>query len=145
MTTPRTLGSPTTSPFGPGGPGMSEFSGPGDEQESVAAIGRAPDLGVTRLDTADRYGPFTGKRLVSRAVAGRHDEVVPATGFGTGRRPDGSRVRTDGTPGYVRAARDASLQRLGALTEDDLARLDQLTPVGVAAGDRYPDTGSIDR
>jgi aryl-alcohol dehydrogenase-like predicted oxidoreductase len=93
--------------------GMSEFYGPADEAEAVTTIHRALDLGVTFLDTADMYGPFTNERLVGRAVSGRRDAVQLATKFGNERNPDGSWVGINGRPEYVRAACDASLQRLG--------------------------------
>ncbi len=93
--------------------GMSEFYGAGDEVESVATIHRALELGVTFLDTADMYGPFTNEELVGRAIKGRRDEVVLATKFGIERRADGSSVGISGTPEYVRSACDASLKRLG--------------------------------
>ncbi len=93
--------------------GMSEFYGTGDEQTGIATIQRALDLGVTFLDTADMYGPFTNEQLVGRAISGRRDEVQLATKFGNERRADGSRVGINGRPDYVRAACDASLQRLG--------------------------------
>jgi aryl-alcohol dehydrogenase-like predicted oxidoreductase len=92
---------------------MSEFYGTGDQAEAERTIQRALDLGVTFLDTADMYGPFTNERLVGRAIAGRRDQVVLATKFGQQRRPDGSYVRINGTPEYVHEACDASLQRLG--------------------------------
>jgi aryl-alcohol dehydrogenase-like predicted oxidoreductase len=92
--------------------GMSEFYGTGDQQEAERTISRALDLGVTFLDTADMYGPFTNEELVGRAIAGRRDDVVLATKFGNERRPDGSR-RVNGRPEYVRSACDASLKRLG--------------------------------
>ena len=93
--------------------GMSEFYGSGSEDESIATIHRALDLGVTFLDTADMYGPFTNERLVGRAIRGRRDDVTLATKFGNERRPDGSWVGINGRPEYVRSACDASLQRLG--------------------------------
>jgi aryl-alcohol dehydrogenase-like predicted oxidoreductase len=93
--------------------GMSEFYGAHDESAGIATIHRALDLGVTFLDTADMYGPFTNERLVGKAIAGRRDEVQLATKFGNERRPDGSRVGINGTPEYVRIACNASLQRLG--------------------------------
>src|SRR3954463_6527538 len=80
------------SALGLGCMGMSEFYGEGVEEDSVATIQRALDLGVTFLDTADMYGPFTNERLVGRAIAGRRDEVVLATKFGNERREDGSFV-----------------------------------------------------
>jgi aryl-alcohol dehydrogenase-like predicted oxidoreductase len=111
----RTLGRQglRVSALGLGCMGMSQSYGPADEQESVATIHRALDLGVTFLDTADMYGPFTNERLVGRAIAGQRDEVVLATKFGNERREDGSFVGINGRPDYVRRACDASLQRLG--------------------------------
>ena len=93
--------------------GMSEFYGAIDEDEAVATIHRALELGVTLIDTADIYGPFTNERLVGRAIAGRRDKVVLATKFGNVRREDGSWVGIDGRPAYVHSACDASLKRLG--------------------------------
>jgi aryl-alcohol dehydrogenase-like predicted oxidoreductase len=112
----RTLG--TTSPLtvsalGLGCMGMSEFYGTPDEANGIATIHRALDLGVTFLDTADMYGPFTNEQLVGKAIKDRRDEVQLATKFGNERNPDGSWIRVNGTPEYVRAACDASLQRLG--------------------------------
>ncbi|MBJ7596386.1 MAG: aldo/keto reductase [Candidatus Dormibacteraeota bacterium] len=101
------------SAMGLGCMGMSQSYGPADEGEAIATIHRALDLGVTFLDTADMYGPFTNERLVGRAIAGRRDEVVLATKFGNERRPDGSWVGINGKPDYVRRACDASLDRLG--------------------------------
>jgi aryl-alcohol dehydrogenase-like predicted oxidoreductase len=117
MTLPsRTLGTAaplTVSALGLGCMGMSEFYGAPDESAGIATIHRALDLGVTFLDTADMYGPFTNEQLVGKAIAGRRDEVQLATKFGNERRPDGSRVGINGTPEYVRIACNASLQRLG--------------------------------
>src|SRR4051794_34464785 len=93
--------------------GMSEFYGTTDEQSAIETIRRALDLGITFLDTADMYGPFTNEQLVGKAVKGRRDEAQLATKFGNERNPDGSWVRINGTPEYVRQACDASLQRLG--------------------------------
>src|SRR3712207_4366844 len=109
----RTLGELTVSAQGLGCMGMSEFYGTGDQTEAERTIQRALDLGVTFLDTADMYGPFTNERLVGRAIAGRRDEVVLATKFGNERAEDGSFIRINGTPDYVHRACDASLQRLG--------------------------------
>jgi aryl-alcohol dehydrogenase-like predicted oxidoreductase len=111
----RSLGTDplVVSAIGLGCMGMSEFYGSGDDAESLAVIHAALDGGCTFLDTADMYGPFTNEQLVGRAVAGRRDEVVLATKFGNERRADGSRVGINGRPEYVRAACDASLERLG--------------------------------
>jgi aryl-alcohol dehydrogenase-like predicted oxidoreductase len=110
----RALGQGLVVPaLGLGCMGMSQSYGPADERESVATVHRALELGVTFLDTADMYGPFTNERLVGRAIAGRRDEVVLATKFGNQRREDGSFIRVNGEPEYVRRACDASLERLG--------------------------------
>ncbi len=102
----------TVAELGLGCMGMSQSYGPGDDNESVATIHRALELGVTFVDTADAYGPFTNEELVGGALKGRRDEVVLATKFGNERRPDGTRT-VNGRPEYVRAACDGSLQRLG--------------------------------
>ncbi|MFW3170353.1 aldo/keto reductase [Geodermatophilus sp. CPCC 206100] len=109
----RALGELTVPAQGLGCMGMSEFYGTGDQAEAEATIRRAVDLGVTFLDTADMYGPFTNERLVGQAIAGRRDEVVLATKFGNERGEDGSFRGINGRPDYVRRACDASLQRLG--------------------------------
>jgi aryl-alcohol dehydrogenase-like predicted oxidoreductase len=135
----RTLGkdSPlTVSELGLGCMGMSEFYGTADEADAVATIHRALDLGVTFLDTADMYGPFTNERLVGKAIAGRRDEVVLATKFGNERNPDGSWVGINGRPEYVRAAAEASLQRLG-VDHLDLYyqhRVDKAVPIEETVG-----------
>jgi aryl-alcohol dehydrogenase-like predicted oxidoreductase len=109
----RTLGQGLTVPeLGLGCMGMSQSYGTPDDEESIATIHRALDLGVTMLDTSDSYGPYTNERLVGTAIKGRRDEVVLATKFGQEFRPDGSRG-INGRPEYVRRACDDSLQRLG--------------------------------
>ncbi len=93
--------------------GMSDFYGSSDEQRSIATIMAALDNGVTFLDTADMYGPFTNERLVGKAIAHRRDEVTLATKFGNVRGEDGSFLGIRGDAEYVRKACDASLMRLG--------------------------------
>jgi aryl-alcohol dehydrogenase-like predicted oxidoreductase len=116
--------------------GMSEFYGPADEAESLATIHRAIELGITLLDTADVYGPFTNEILVGRAIRGRRDRVVLATKFGNVRGPDGRFLGVNGRPEYVRAACDASLGRLG-VDHIDLYyqhRVDRAVPIEDTVG-----------
>ena len=108
----------TVSALGLGCMGMSEFYGATDEDEAIATIRRALDLGVTFLDTADMYGVGKNEELVGRAIAGRRDEVVLATKFGNVRGPNGEFLGVNGAPAYVLAACEASLRRLGVETID---------------------------
>jgi len=132
----RTLGQGghalSVSAMGLGCMGMSEFYGSPDEAAGIATIRRALDLGVTFLDTADAYGPYTNEMLVGRAIAERRDQVVVATKFGNVRDPHDDRARRiDGSPEYVRSACDASLERLG-VDHIDLYyqhRVDQTVPI----------------
>jgi aryl-alcohol dehydrogenase-like predicted oxidoreductase len=93
--------------------GMSEFYGPGDDEESIKVIHRAIDLGANFLDTADMYGPFKNEQLVGRAIVGRRDDVVLATKFGNVRGENGERLGIRGDAEYVRSSCEASLRRLG--------------------------------
>ncbi len=127
---------PTVPELGLGCMGMSAFYGRTDEEEALATIDRALELGCNFLDTADMYGPHTNEELVGRAIAGRRDQVFLATKFGNRLEGDPPRRWIDGRPEYVREACEASLRRLG-VDHIDLYyqhRVDPNTPIEETVG-----------
>lgn len=135
----RKLGSQglSVSALGLGCMGMSDFyKGGQGEQESISTMHRALELGVTLLDTADMYGPFTNEELVGKAIKGKRDQYTIATKFGNERTPDGKYLGVNGKPEYVRKCCDASLKRLG-IDHIDLYyqhRVDKNTPIEDTVG-----------
>ena len=124
------------SALGLGCMGMSEFYGPSDDAQSLATLGRALELGVTFLDTADTYGHGHNEQLVGRFLAGRSAKVVLATKFGIVRTPGKYERRIDNSPAYVKAACEASLRRLGVEVIDlyYAHRVDPAVPIEDTVG-----------
>ena len=134
----RTLGpnGPAVSEIGLGCMGMSAFYGSTDEDEALRTLDRALELGCNFLDTSDMYGPHTNEELLSRALAGRREQVFLATKFGIKLELNPPRRSVDGSPQYVREACEASLRRLGT-DHIDLYyqhRVDPNTPIEETVG-----------
>lgn len=136
----RKLGTngPLVSALGLGCMGMSDFYSTGyDEQEAIATLHRALELGVTLLDTADMYGPHTNEQLIGKAIKGKRDQVFLATKFGIVRDPADPTARgVSSKPDYIRRSVEGSLQRLGVETIDLYYqhRVDPTVPIEEVVG-----------
>ncbi|MGO9855998.1 MAG: aldo/keto reductase [Acidimicrobiales bacterium] len=132
------LGSLDVSRIGLGAMGMSTaFTGAGtDDAESIRTIHRALDLGVTLIDTAEIYGPFTNEELVGEAIKDRRDQVVLATKFGMISHAGGGPGQLDSSPANIRTALEGSLRRLGTDHVDLYYqhRVDRSTPIEETVG-----------
>jgi aryl-alcohol dehydrogenase-like predicted oxidoreductase len=133
----RTLGDGlTVSAIGLGAMGMNAFYGPSDEKESIATLRHAVDIGVTFIDTAEAYGPFTNEQLIGRALRGRRDQITIATKASAEMDDDGTVHGRNGTPEYLRRACDRSLRHLGmdAIDLYYLHRADPAVPIEESVG-----------
>jgi aryl-alcohol dehydrogenase-like predicted oxidoreductase len=116
---------------GLGAMGMSAFYGSRDDEESAATLHRALDLGVSLIDTAEMYGPFTNEQLIGRTIGSRSDEYAIATKTGVEISDDGERKGPNGSPAYLRTALERSLRHLGRDTIDlyYIHRVDPSIPI----------------